>query len=192
MEEWKDIEGYFGLYQVSNMGRVKSLERTVRYNGGYYKKSERILKAHDNGHGYLHVGLCKDGKVKNCYVHRLVADAFCENPMGYNEVNHKDENKLNNKADNLEFCSHSYNNTYNDKAKKVGKKLAEKLINNPKLSKPVIAIHKINGLILEFPSVSEASRVTGTNLSNISQCCQGKMKSAGGYYWHYADSEEVM
>ena len=172
-EIWKDIEGYEGLYQVSNLGRVKSLN--------YHRTGkEGILEGY--GNDYLQVNLCKDGNREQPLVHVLVATAFIENPDNLPEVNHKDENKYNNCMDNLEWCSHSYNNTYNDKAKKVGKKL----------SKSVIGINKISGLILEFPSTCEASRQTGIDQGNITKCCKGKRyKSAGGYIWHYADSEEV-
>lgn len=182
MEEWKDIIGYEGRYQVSNTGKVKSLN----YN---HTGKEGILKTRKNRGGYLLVNLWKDAKMKTCSIHRLVATAFCENPEGYTEVNHIDENKENNRAENLEYCSRSYNNTYNGRAKKAGKKQR----NNTKISKAVIGIHKINGLILEFSSACEASRQTGINQGNITKCCKGiGYKSAGGYYWFYADSEEVM
>ena len=177
MEEWKDIEGYEGKYMVSNTGKVKSLN----YNR---TGKERIMKAYDNGYGYLFVVLYKEGNREQPLVHRLVATAFLENPMGYNEINHKDENPKNNCVENLEWCSHSYNNSYNDKGKKIGKKL----------SKPVIGINKVSGLIVEFPSLMEASRQTGIDQGNITRCCKGSKyyNSAGGYYWHYAsESEEV-
>ena len=129
-EIWKPIENYEGLYEVSNMGRVKSLN---------YRKTgkEGIRKAWKDRGGYLQVHLYKDGKVKRCLVHRLVATVFCENPEGYDEVNHLNEDKTDNRAENLEWCNHSYNMTYNGRAKKVGKKAGKKNINNPKLSKPV-------------------------------------------------------
>ena len=175
-EIWKDIEGYEGLYKVSNMGNVKSLK---------YGK-ERILKAQDDGHGYLKVFLWKDGKKKNCRVNRLVAIAFLENPDNLPEVNHKDENPKNNCADNLEFCDRVYNCNYGTRNQRVAEKLrGRKHTNNSKLSKPVIAINKINGLILEFSSTHEASRQTGTNQGNIVSCCSGKLKTAGNYYWMY-------
>ena len=180
-EIWKDIEGFEGLYQVSNMGRVKSLERTVWNKGtGYYMTvSERILKANNVGKGYLQVKLFKDGKRKTCYIHRIVATAFLDNPKNYNEVNHKDEDKTNNCVDNLEWCSHSYNNNYGTKNQRAVKKL----------SKPVIGVDKVTGLILEFPSAKEAGGVLGIDSSHITQCCKGKYKSIGGFVWHYADTE---
>ena len=97
-EEWRDIKGYEEKYQVSNLGRVKSLKD--RY--GNYR--EKILKYSKNNRGYLTVSLCKNSKVKLFTVHRLVAQAFIENSNNYPEVNHKDENKENNRVDNLEWC----------------------------------------------------------------------------------------
>ena len=178
-EIWKDIEGYEGLYKVSNMGRVKSLN--YRYTG-----KEGILKVVKLNNGYLQVQLCKDGKAKGYLVHRLVAQAFLFNPNNLPVINHKDENKQNNKVENLEWCSSSYNNSYNDKGKKIGKKLR----NNPKRSKPVIGIDKVTGLILEFPSTHEASRQTGINQGNIASCLISKRKSAGGLVWQYLKSVE--
>ena len=178
MEEeiWKDIEGYEGRYQVSNRGNVKSLERTVWNNRGYYKTiQERILKAGKSNTGYLQVALFKDGKAKGYLVHQLVATAFCENPMRYTEVNHLDEDKTNNKVENLEWCSKSYNNNYGTRNKRIAEKKC----------KPVIAIEKRTGLKLEFSSALEAERETGINNSNIIQCCKGKRNSCGGFYWMY-------
>ena len=185
-EEWRDIEGYKGLYQVSNKGRVKSLERTVWNGKGYYKAPERILKA-GKARGYLRVRLYKDNKAKWECVHRLVATAFIPNPNSLPFVNHKNEVKSDNYVQNLEWCNASYNNSYNDKAKKAGKKLR----NDQRISKSVIGINKVSGLIMEFPSLMEASRQMGIDNGHICACCKGRYKSAGGYYWHYANSEEV-
>ena len=160
-EEWRDIQGYEGKYMVSNLGRVKSLN----YNR---TGKERILKARKDGCDYLQVQLYKEGKGKNYLVHQLVATVFCENPEGYTELNHIDENKLNNRADNLEWCSRSYNVEYSQ-------------------AKAVIGINKISGLILEFPSLMEAERQTGISNCSICKCLKGRYKSAGGFYWFYAD-----
>ena len=173
MEEWKDIEGYEGYYQISNMGRVKSLERTVWNGRGYQKVPEKILKGMDNGKGYLRVELCKEGKVKTCRIHRLVAMAFIPNPNNLPEVNHKDKIRTNNKVENLEWCTTKYNIVYSQ-------------------AKAVIGIDKVSGLILKFPSIMEAERQTGISNKHICRCLKGNLKSTGGFYWHYADSEEVM
>ena len=173
MEEiWRDIKDYKGLYQVSNTGMVKSLERTVRCARGYKIVPEKILEGYDNGNGYLYVKLCKEGKRKQYRINRLVAQAFLENPNSLPEVNHKDKNPKNNCVDNLEWCTRQYNVEYSK-------------------AKAVIGINKVSGLIVEFPSVMEAERQTGINNKNICACLKGKRKSAGGYYWHYVESEEV-
>ena len=167
-EIWKDIEGYEGYYMVSNLGNVKSLN----YNG---TDKEGILKPYDMGYDYLYVKLYKDGKKKWYRIHRLVATAFCENPHEFKEVNHIDEDRTNNCADNLEWCSREYNNNYGTRNQRVAEKL----------SKPVIAINKKTGLILEFSSAHEAERKTGIDPGNIIRCCKGKRNSAGGFYWMY-------
>lgn len=178
MEVWKDIEGYEGLYQVSNKGRVKSLERTVWTGRGYYQTlPERILKPCKDSRGYLYVNLCKEGKRKTCRIHRLVAQAFIDNPDNLPEVNHIDEDKENNAIENLEWCTSKDNINFGTH----NQRMAEKK------SKPVIGIHKITGLILEFSSTHEAERQTGIAQGNICRCCNRKYKSAGGYYWMYAE-----
>ena len=203
MEEWRDIKGYEGYYQISNWGRVKSLKRTVWDSRGCYRKvAERILKAGDNGHGYLFVELCKDGKDKAYRINRLVAQAFLPNPDNLPEVNHKDEDKTNNKVENLEWCSKLYNINYGTgrkrsaekRAKKAGKKTAEKLRGRKqteehikKRSKPVFSVDKKSGLIMWWQSATEASRQLGISQGNICECCSGKRKSAGGHIWFYAD-----
>ena len=105
MEEWRDIKGYEGLYKVSNYGRVKSVERTIK--GRHFQG--KILKGGKFSNGYLFVCLRKNGENKNHLTHRLVASAFLENHMSFTDVNHKDGNKTNNHVDNLEWCSRSYN-----------------------------------------------------------------------------------
>ena len=172
-EEWRDIKDYEGIYQISNRGNVKSLN--YRRTG-----KERILKGSKDSNGYLQVHLCKDGKMKAYCVHRLVASAFLENPMGYTDVNHKDENKENNCIENLEWCSRLYNNTYNGRAKRIGKKR----------SKPIIGFDKVLGLIVKFSSAHEAEVETGIASSHITACCKGKRKSAGGYIWQYLEDDK--
>lgn len=112
-EEWRDVVGYEGFYQVSNLGRVKSVSRTqeIVWNGKIVKKSIKgkiIAQTKQNG-GYLMANLSMNGKRKECTVHRLVAIAFVDNPDGLKEVNHKDGNKENNTVDNLEWCNRSDN-----------------------------------------------------------------------------------
>ena len=211
-EVWKPIRNYEGLYEVSNMGRVKSLERTVWVNGGSYKKSERILKP-QKVRGYLGVSLCKDAELKRYLVHRLVGQAFMENPEGFKEINHIDEDKTNNKVENLEWCNRSYNANFGTRNQRVAEKLrgrkkskesVEKRVEKmrgrkqseehikkrvQKNSKPVYSINKESGLIVYWNSAKEAGRVLGIDNSSITKCCKGKLKSIKGYTFFYADDD---
>ena len=111
MEVWKDIKGYEGLYQVSNLGNVMSLH----YRGTKNKK--QLLKPAKDKDGYLSIALYKDGKTKQYRVHRLVASAFIPNPNNYSQVNHINEIKDDNRVENLEWCTAKYNNNYGDRRK---------------------------------------------------------------------------
>jgi hypothetical protein len=161
MEIWKEIEGYEGLYKISNYGRVKNI------------KTGRILKSHLNPDGYPIIGLFKDGKQQNIFMHRLVAIAFVENPNNFPFVNHKDENKRNYNIDNLEFCTCKYNLNYgNAQERKVEKSLV-----------PVVQKTKSGEVIKIHKSMNQAERDTGVPHNNISICVSGKLKTAGGYIW---------
>lgn len=174
VEIWKDIKGYDGLYQISNLGRVKSLERYRKGNGGSLTiVKETILKQSKNNKGYYRVELCKQGIRKPFSVHRLVADAFIENSHDKPEVNHIDEDKSNNNADNLEWCTSKENinhGTHNQKSATTR-------------GKDVQAYDSDGNLINEYPSMCEAQRQTGIPQQNISRCIYGKCKRAGGYVW---------
>ena len=124
MEEiWRDIKNYEGLYQISNLGRVKRL-RFINRHLNFEK--EKILKPYkDGGNYYFVIGLHKDGKRKYKAIHRLVAETFIPNPNNYPVVNHKDENKLNNRIDNLEWCTHKYNSNYGNANLIMSKKAIE-------------------------------------------------------------------
>ena len=172
MEHWKAIAGYEGLYEVSDLGRVKSLK---------YGK-EKILKQGKNNWGYLQVCLCKDCHTKRLLVHRIVAEAFIPNSQGLDTVNHKDEVKTNNTVSNLEWMSIRDNLNYGTH----NKRIAESHINHPSLSKQVQMFDKSTGeLLATFPSTMEANRITGIAYQSISKCCLGKLKSSGGYVWKY-------
>ena len=184
MEEiWKDIEGYEGLYQVSNLGRVRSLGRTIqrRTRWGttvdYTMKGKMLKPLHSQGdYCYVHL-FDKDGTSTNQKVHRLVAWAFVPNPNNLNEVNHIDENKDNNRADNLEWCKHVDNCNYGTRNERC----------KTKLSKPVQKLDADGNVVAEYPSIIEAERVTGTCRSQIRMCCHGKYKTAGGYRWKFKE-----
>lgn len=114
-EIWKDIKEYEGLYQVSNLGRVKRLRHKVNSNNGGRYTSEMYIKSTDNGNGYKKVGLSKNHKRKNYYVHRLVAEAFIKNENNFNEINHLDYNRSNNNVENLEWIDRKSNVQYSVK-----------------------------------------------------------------------------
>ena len=182
-EEWKDIKGYEGLYQVSNLGRVKSLKRKVYAGRGRMRwQYEKILsKNKTNGNGYKVVSLNKEGKSQNKYIHRLVAETFLENPCNYRYINHKDEDKSNNCFDNLEFCTAQYNSTYNNLHIRKGLK-----IRNNKYSKKILQLNDNNEVINIFPSISEASRKLNVSYQAISDCLRRKQLHSAGYKWEYA------
>lgn len=112
MEIWKDVKGYEGRYQVSDLGRVKGIPRMAWSGRVFYKLKEKILKPGKNSEGYLVVVLCDGKTTKTNKVHRLVAKAFIDNPNNNPVVNHKDSNKTNNCLENLEWCTHSENSMY--------------------------------------------------------------------------------
>ena len=178
MEEiWKDIEGYEGIYQVSNLGRVKSLERViVRGNGATLPVPKRILKSAKNKDGYQLVNLWKEGNRKRMYVHRLVAQAFLPNPDDLPQVNHKDENPSNNHVDNLEFCTADYNTNYGTRNERIAEKQ----------SKPVLQYTLDGSFVREWLSTMEARR-NGYNIGNICNCCNGKLNRYKGYIWKYKE-----
>lgn len=173
MEEWKDIDGYVGLYQISNKGRVKSLHRLDRLGRPV---QEKILKHGYNKDGYWQVMLSKNGKYKTFRVHRLVAQAFIPNPNNLPEVNHIDENKENNNVENLEWCTREYNNNYGNRNKKDSEKKKINYLgtNNPRARKVKCVT---TGEV--FNTMKEACEKYNISNQNISKCCRGRLKSAG-------------
>lgn len=170
-EIWKDILGYEGLYQVSNFGRVKSFK---------FGK-ERILKPGTNKYGYLIVILCKNGKVKHFYVHRLVAEAFIPNTHNYPCVNHKDECKTNNNVNNLEWCTYTYNNNYGTKIERISKNR-----DTSKYFKPILQYTLDGVFVREWKSIAEAGR-NGFNQGHITDCCRGVRKTHKGFIFKYKE-----
>lgn len=180
-EIWKDIEGYEGLYQVSNLGRVKS------FIGPNHCNREIIKTLIISNNGYLRVGLCKNSKLKYASVHRLIAKAFIPNPDNLPQINHKDENKTNNfvwinedgsidlEKSNLEWCTQEYNNKYGTHVKRV----IEKRL------KPVIQMTLDERIIKVWASAKEAEKDGFLN-SNICSCCKERLKTYKGYKWKYA------
>lgn len=159
-EIWKDVSGYEGLYQVSNLGRVKS--------------DRRVLKNYPNNRGYVQIQLRKDGKRKSYLVHRLVAEAFCVKSGGCDVVNHIDNDPTNNTAKNLEWVTQTENVRF---ASGVGKFVV----------RPVV---RTDGKVeKQYPSIC-ATVADGFTKSCVCECCQGKRKTYGGYVWRYANETE--
>ena len=182
MEEvWKDIAGYEGLYQVSNFGRVKSLDREKSNGTGVYILKGKIKTANER-RGYLGTQLYKNHKLKNVYVHRLVAEAFIPNTDGQETINHINGNKLDNRVENLEWVSNAENVKH---AFQTGLNGTEHMRNH-KGSIPVAQYDKNMVLIGTYPSMMEAERQTHITNRSIALCCKGELHHAGGYIWKYA------
>ena len=169
-EIWKEVKGFEGLYQVSNLGRVRSADRIDRYGRDYKGK---ILQPATDNLGYLKIGLCNNGDKVSVRLHRLVAEAFISNTNHYKYVNHKDENKQNNKVDNLEWCTAKYNCNYGSRVSRI----------KDKLNLRVIQFSKDGKEIRRWNSIQEATDTL--KIRNISQACKGKRNHAGGYIWQY-------
>ena len=175
-EIWKPILGYEGYYEISNFGRVKSLERTIKcQNRSNFKQKEKILVTRPNNRGYIMVGLHKEKNYKLVLVHRLVAETYIPNPENMPQVNHKDENKANNCVDNLEWCDNWYNAHYGTRIKRSSSKQMKK-----------VNQYDLNGNFIKcWNSITEAQ--TQLKVHNIYKCCIGDFKQAGGYIWRYAN-----
>lgn len=164
-EEWRDIKGYEGLYQVSNLGRVKCISR--------YKVAGKIKKPTLNSKTlYLTVHLMDKERVDLCYIHRLVAEAFIPNPNHKLEVNHINEIRYDNRVENLEWCDSQYNNEYSH-------------------GKPVNQ-YDLNGtFIRRWNSSRHVKRELGFDDSHICKACHHKIRQAYGYRWEYAERTDI-
>ena len=165
LEEWRPVVNYEGLYEVSSYGRVRSLPRNTTKG--------KILSPYMSGRRNLDptVKLHKNGTKKHMKISRLVCTAFHDNPKGLPEVNHKDENPLNNNAENLEWCDRKYNNNYGTAIQRRKEKLSKKVIN------------KTTGCI--YPSITEASIQTGISKQSISRYCLKQGTPKDGTVWEY-------
>ena len=161
MEVWKEIKGYEGLYQVSNLGRVRSRNGLIHLN--------------TNNYGYKHVTLSKSNIQKTALVHRLVAEAFIENPFELPQINHKDGNKNNNAVINLEWTTQKDNNRHAIKT-------------NLRKAKRILLVDSENNIVKEFNNRMEINDFLGRQVcqDSITRCCNGKRKTAYGYVWRYA------
>lgn len=166
-EVWKDIEGYEGLYQVSDLGRVKRV------------KTNRVLKGSEDSWGYLKVNLSKNNIKSQQIIHRLVAQAFIPNPDNKSQVNHIDENKTNNMVSNLEWMTAKENSNHGTRNERAGKTQ----------SIPIIATNIKTGESTEFNSGKECARQLDLNCGNITSALKGRRKQTGGYTFKYKGVE---
>lgn len=198
LEIWRDIKDYEGLYQVSNLGRVKSLERLIKKRNGFRRIPETVLTTIKTEKGYLRVGLWKNGKCKKHSVHRLVGIMFSDmvewtesaknRPFEELEINHKNEfDKTNNCVINLQWCTNEDNLFYGTRIDRI----TEKLTNHPNTSKSIIQYTLDNQFVAEYPSIAEAYRQTGILSSYICKNLKGyeKYPSAGGFKWVYKTTQ---
>lgn len=163
IEAWKPIRGFPG-YEISNYGRIRS----------YLRKSPIILKPNSRPNGYLKVDLYRGGTSYTKSIHRLVAETFIPNPTGLPVVNHKDENRFNNRVDNLEWCTHEYNNNYGSHSENISKGVSKK-----------IAQYTPDGRLVKlWDSATVAAKYIGINRQGISRACHTNFK-AGGYKWRF-------
>ena len=193
IEEWKDIEGYEGLYQVSNLGNVRSLDRTVIYSDGsecFYKG--KILKQNKDIGGYLRISFNKFGKKKIYFTHRLVAEAFIPNTDNKPSIDHINTNRTDNRVENLRWCTQkeNCNNPLTIKKMSVnnGKPSLGKFSKEHNSSKPILQFDLNGNFIRKWDCAKDVERELGFNRGHISSCCK-KMygfKTANGYIWRYA------
>ena len=175
-EEWRDIKGYEGLYQVSNYGRIKSIKNNIK-----------ILNRSLDNYGYDKRTLSKYGKAKTFHTHRLVAEAFIPNLDNKPCVNHIDGNKLNNRVDNLEWCTASENLKHAYRTNLRTNNFKGKFGKNNIHSKKIYQISKVDNKIINcFYGAREAQRITGIKSNSITMCCKNQRKTAGSYIWKYA------
>lgn len=185
--DWRSVKGYDGRYLVSNTGLI------------YSNISNKVLKPNKMTNGYLSVELFKkDGKSKRILIHRIVAEAFIDNPESLPIVNHKDEDKTNNSADNLEWCTQKYNANYGNALEKKRRNwtFSDVVKNNLLLASksrqiPVLQFTKSGEFLKRFNSAEEAGRLLKINASHIGETCKQIRKSAGGFCWQYERSVDL-
>ena len=182
-EIWKDIKGFEGLYQVSNLGRVKSLKRFRKgKNGSLVPVKEKILKPRMLNSGYYIVHLCKNSIQKWYQVHRIVYEAFNGSISEGLQVNHINEVKTDNRLSNLNLMTCKENINYGTGIERRAKKQIK-----GKKSKPVLQFDLNDNFIKEYPSTHQAERETGFSQGNIVNCCKGRCKTAYNYIWKYKE-----
>ena len=201
MVQWKDIEGYEGIYQVSDQGNIKSLSRLVNCKNGQRTVRERILRQNTTNLGYKQVVLCKDLTYKTLSVHRIVAKAFIPNPNGLPCINHKDANPSNNAVTNLEWCTHNYNSNYYICKERQRLHMLQRYQDDPTFleqckqrldnwhknrAKKVCQIDLMGNLIKVWDSTL-ATASGGFIPADVSQCARHKRTTHHGFMWVWLD-----
>ena len=192
-EIWKDIEGYEGLYQVSNLGRVKSLERKIRKRNGYRTIKELIKKPTLGKNGYLKICLCKNCRVKFYSLHRIVAETFIPNPENKPQVDHINTNKTDNRVENLRWCTNKENDNnplsrLHRSERQLGEKNCRWGMRGKKciFSKPIIQLSLKGEYIRTWDCARDVYRELGICYRTISSVLKGRGHTAGGFKWKYA------
>lgn len=201
-EIWKDVVGYEGYYKVSNLGRVKSMERYVTQGNHKRYVKERIKKQSIDPNGYLRVTLCKDRKSVQIPIHRIIAEAFIPNPENKSEIDHINTNRIDNRIENLRWSTR-YENTHNPltlqncKERVYTKERTEK-INKTRIErgrkcapKKVYQYSKAGVFIKEYSCAKKAGEELNTNAQPISMCCKGDRLTAGGFVWRFYKEEFI-
>lgn len=183
VEIWKDVPGYEGLYQVSSLGKVKSLQKHVKMpNGGVFIRKESIMKQRITKYGYADVSLCLSSKKRNFFVHRLVALAHLDNSEFKPEVNHKNGSKIDNRAVNLEWSTPSEN--VNHSLSVLGVKRSKG--DNHHKSRPINLYDHNGNFIGSYGSMVEVSRIVGVSLATLSRIANGKQKNTVNYTFKFS------
>ena len=195
-EIWKDINGFEGYYQVSNLGRVKSIERVIEYLSYGKKKTkkicEKIFKPQFNKSGYYMVNLSVNNMHYPKQIHRLVAEAFIPNPDNKPQVDHINTIRTDNRVENLRWCTQQ-ENTDNPLSKAKHKEYySEHIGSNHHCARKIIQFTADNELLDVYDCIKDASEKLNVDRAHISSCCSGKRKTAGGSRWKYYDTDTYL
>lgn len=186
-ELWKDVRGFEGLFQVSSHGRVRSMSRLVlnKLTGVVHLHKGIVLKQQKNGHGYMCISIQHTRKdKKRRYVHQLVAETFLENPNNFHDINHKNEDKADNRVENHEYCDRKHNVNWGTAIERKRLKMYE---NTMTRFPNVIQYDKNMNVVAVYGNAGHASRVTGYNQGCICRCCRRERTFYKGFIWRYAN-----